>query len=57
MAKKKWGRLTVAMQCSTCKKVNYFTSLNKATTQKLEEKKYCKQCKTHTAHTSREKLK
>ena len=57
MAKKKWGRLTVAMQCSTCKKVNYFTSLNKATTPKLEEKKYCKQCKTHTAHTSGEKLK
>ena len=57
MAKKKWGRLTVAMQCSTCKKVNYFTSLNKATTPKLEEKKYCKQCKTHTAHASREKLK
>jgi ribosomal protein L33 len=57
MAKKKGWRLTVAMQCSTCKKVNYFTSLNKATTPKLEEKKYCKQCKTHTAHTSREKLK
>ncbi len=57
MAKKKGGRLTVAMQCSVCKKVNYFTSLNKATTPKLEEKKYCKQCKTHTAHTSREKLK
>ena len=57
MAKKKWGRLTVAMQCSTCKKVNYFTSLNKATTPKLEEKKYCKQYRTHTAHTSREKLK
>ena len=57
MAKKKGGRITVAMQCSTCKKVNYFTSINKAVTPKLEESKYCNQCRTHTAHTSREKLK
>lgn len=57
MAKKKGWRITVAMQCSICKKVNYFTSINKAETPKLEQKKYCKQCKAHTLHTSREKLK
>ena len=57
MAKKKGGRIIVAMQCSVCKKVNYHTSINKAIMPKLEQKKYCKQCKAHTLHTSREKLK
>ncbi len=57
MAKKKGGRITVAMQCSDCKKVNYFTSINKANTPKLEESKYCNQCRKHSTHTSREKLK
>ncbi|MBO7094944.1 50S ribosomal protein L33, partial [bacterium] len=36
---------------------NFFTSLNKATTPKLSVSKYCKHCKKHTEHTSREKLK
>jgi ribosomal protein L33 len=57
MAKKKGGRIIVAMQCSVCKKVNYYTSINKAATPKLEQSKYCKQCKARTLHTSREKLK
>ena len=57
MTKKKGWRVTVAMQCSECKKVNYFTSINKTITPKLEQNKYCKQCRKHTVHTSREKLK
>lgn len=57
MAKKKGWRITVAMQCSICKKVNYFTSLNKTETPKLEQQKHCPQCRKHTVHTSREKLK
>ena len=38
-------------------KTNYHTSINKATTQKIELKKYCKQDKKKTSHVSREKLK
>lgn len=57
MAKKKGGVLTVALVCPECKATNFFTSLNKATTPKLAVKKYCKHCKKHTEHTSREKLK
>ena len=57
MAKKKGGIIKVAMQCPECKKVNGFTSINKAKIQKLTLKKYCNQCKKHLVHTSREKLK
>ena len=38
MAKKKWWRIIVAMQCKECGKTNYHTSLNKTITQKLELK-------------------
>lgn len=53
-AKKKGGVVTVAMVCSECKATNYFTSINKATTPKLTQTKYCKVCKKHTEHSSRE---
>ena len=56
-AKKKGGVVTVAMVCSECKATNYFTSINKATTPKLAQTKYCKHCRKHTEHTSKEKLK
>ncbi len=56
-AKKKGGRIIVAMQCKDCGATNYQTMLNKSATPKLELKKYCKKDKKHTTHTSREKLK
>lgn len=57
MAKKKWWRIIVAMQCKECGATNYQTMLNKAATPKLEIKKYCKKDKKHTTHGSKEKLK
>ncbi|MEI8091742.1 MAG: 50S ribosomal protein L33 [bacterium] len=47
----------MAMQCKECGMTGYHTNLNKATTGKLELKKYCKKDKKRTVHTSREKLK
>ena len=52
-AKKKGGVVKVAMVCSECKATNYFTNINKAVT----PNKYCKHCRKHTEHTSKEKLK
>jgi len=41
----------VKMQCTTCKRINYFTTRNKKTIEKkLELKKFCKWCKKHTKH-------
>lgn len=57
MAKKKGGRIIVAMQCKDCGTTNYQTMMNKTNTPKLEISKYCKKDKKHTAHVSREKLK
>ncbi|MBU0627200.1 50S ribosomal protein L33 [Patescibacteria group bacterium] len=45
------------MQCSECKATNYQTMLNKVNTGKIELSKYCKKCKKHTKHNSKEKLK
>lgn len=57
MAKKKWWRIIVAMICKECWSTNYFSTINKAITPKLELKKYCKKCKKQTTHNSKEKLK
>ena len=39
------------LECKKCKRVNYHTRRNKKTIkQKLELKKMCKHCKTHTQH-------
>ena len=41
----------IKLQCSECKRINYYSRKNKKTTQKkLELKKYCKWCKKHTLH-------
>jgi len=51
MAKKKTQ--FVKLQCSQCKKINYFVKKSKKTViagKKLELKKYCKHCKKHTLH-------
>jgi large subunit ribosomal protein L33 len=42
------------LQCSVCKRINYFTNKSKKASEKgekkLELKKYCKWCRKHTAH-------
>ncbi|MSU60350.1 MAG: 50S ribosomal protein L33 [Candidatus Staskawiczbacteria bacterium] len=39
------------MQCTVCKKVNYFTKKSKLMVDtKLEMSKFCKDCKKHTTH-------
>jgi large subunit ribosomal protein L33 len=44
-------RDSITMSCSECKRKNYMTTRNKKkTTEKLELKKYCSFCRTHTIH-------
>jgi large subunit ribosomal protein L33 len=44
-------RDNVILQCGDCKRRNYVTTKNKKTTTgKLEFKKYCRWCRTHTSH-------
>lgn len=39
------------MQCTVCKKINYFTKKTKASAEKkLEMTKHCKFCQKHTLH-------
>jgi len=41
----------IKMECTVCKKVNYFSKKNKKTLKtRLELKKYCRHCKKHTGH-------
>lgn len=41
----------IGLQCTECKRRNYITTVNKKKqTKKLEKKKFCKFCKTHTLH-------
>ncbi|MCB2180700.1 MAG: 50S ribosomal protein L33 [Desulfobulbaceae bacterium] len=41
----------ITLGCTDCKQRNYTTTKNKRQTpQKLEFKKYCRFCKTHTVH-------
>ncbi|MDY7031930.1 MAG: 50S ribosomal protein L33 [Thermodesulfobacteriota bacterium] len=44
-------REIVILACSECKQRNYTTTKNKRNTpNKLEFKKYCRFCRTHTLH-------
>jgi len=44
-------REIITLGCLDCKQRNYTTTKNKRTTpQKLELKKYCRFCRTHTVH-------
>ncbi len=44
-------RENITLACSQCKQRNYRTSKNKkTTTDKLELKKYCRFCRSHTLH-------
>jgi large subunit ribosomal protein L33 len=49
--KRKMVREIVTLACSQCKRRNYTTTKNKRSTpDKLEFKKYCRFCRTHTPH-------
>jgi len=44
-------RVTVTLACTECKQRNYTSTKNKKNDpDRIEMKKYCKFCKTHTAH-------
>ncbi|PIP41115.1 MAG: 50S ribosomal protein L33 [Desulfobacterales bacterium CG23_combo_of_CG06-09_8_20_14_all_51_8] len=44
-------KVIVTLSCTECKRKNYSTTKNKRTKpDKLEFKKYCRFCKTHTLH-------
>jgi large subunit ribosomal protein L33 len=44
-------RDNITFQCSTCKRRNYVSTKNrKKTTEKLEFRKFCRWCRSHTAH-------
>ncbi|NLW22776.1 MAG: 50S ribosomal protein L33 [Tissierellia bacterium] len=44
-------RERITLACTECKQRNYTSTKNKRnTTDRLELKKYCKFCKTHTVH-------
>ncbi|OGF23660.1 50S ribosomal protein L33 [Candidatus Falkowbacteria bacterium RIFCSPLOWO2_12_FULL_45_13] len=41
----------IKLECTACKRVNYFSNKNKKTLKnRLELKKFCPHCKKHTAH-------
>ncbi len=41
----------IKLECTECKTVNYFSHKNKKTLkERLEMKKYCPSCNTHTIH-------
>lgn len=41
----------VKLECTECKRINYYSRKNKKTLKnRLELKKHCKWCKKHTVH-------
>jgi large subunit ribosomal protein L33 len=51
MAKKAEARVIIHLACTECKERNYTTNKNKKNdTQRIELKKYCPRCHTHTLH-------
>ncbi|PLV56590.1 50S ribosomal protein L33 [Thermotoga sp. SG1] len=43
-------RVLVALKCSKCGNKNYYTTKNKDKRAKLELRKYCPKCNSHTIH-------
>ncbi len=44
-------RVGITLECKECKRRNYRTTKNKKTNpDRMEIKKYCSFCKTHTVH-------
>jgi len=55
---KKGNRIIVGLRCSDCNRTNYVSERNRINTpDKLELKKYCRQCKKRTTHKEVKKLK
>ncbi len=51
MAKKGEQRLVIHMACTDCQERTYTTEKNKKNdSQRLEMKKFCPRCRTHTLH-------
>ncbi|MFN3505704.1 MAG: 50S ribosomal protein L33 [Caldimicrobium sp.] len=51
MAKKGEARITIHLQCTECKRINYTSSKNRRNTpDRLELKKYCPWDRRHTLH-------
>ncbi|MBI1974882.1 MAG: 50S ribosomal protein L33 [Parcubacteria group bacterium] len=51
MAKSKFSENLIKLQCTTCKRVNYFSRKNKKKVErKIELKKWCRWCRRHTPH-------
>jgi large subunit ribosomal protein L33 len=44
------GSSNVTLECTECKRRNYRVNKTKNVTERLEIKKYCRFCKTHTLH-------
>ena len=58
MAKKKGQRNLLLLLCSECESRHYITEKNKLNTpDKLEYSKYCPECRKHTLHKEKTKLK
>jgi large subunit ribosomal protein L33 len=56
MAKaKKGARDFVALECPNCGNRNYRTSKNTRSQGKLELRKFCKSCRSHTVHKEKKK--
>ncbi|USN56966.1 MAG: 50S ribosomal protein L33 [Candidatus Peribacteria bacterium] len=53
---KKTARINIALLCTTCNKQNYVSTISKEN-KPTNVSKFCKQCKKHTDHKRREKLK
>jgi large subunit ribosomal protein L33 len=50
-SKTKESRVVITLACSNCRQRNYSTSKNKRnTTERLELRKFCPTCRTHTIH-------
>lgn len=48
---KKAVRIVITLACTECKERNYTSQKNRRNDQaRLELKKYCPRCRTHTAH-------
>ncbi|MDZ7612064.1 MAG: 50S ribosomal protein L33 [Candidatus Moranbacteria bacterium] len=46
----------IRLQCSECKKINYYSQKNqKKIQEKLQLKKHCPNCKKHTKHMEKKK--
>ncbi len=50
-AKGKENRIVITLACTVCKERNYVTQKNKKnTSDRLELRKFCRRCRTQTAH-------